>query len=155
MKRLILSLMLAGTLLATTSLATMAEAVAATEMVRVPYAQSLVAPCTGEPVVLTGELLLVFHETQDAGGGFHGDFVLVPNSVRGEGASGTQYQAVGGARNTFNTNGATEFTATSMFNLVSRGGADNLLVEELFHITFNAQGEPTAIVEQFNVRCVG
>ena len=133
-----------------------AEAVTSTDMVTVPYDETVVSPCNGEPVVLSGSLLLIFHTTMDANGGFHGDFTLVPQQVRGVGVvSGTQYKAVGGTRSTFNTNGATEFTSTDTYNLVSQGGIDNVLVTSTFHITFDANGVPTAVVDNFNLKCVG
>jgi hypothetical protein len=51
--------------------------------------------------------------------------------------------------------GLREFTVTNQLHNVSRGGADNLLVIAVTHITLNANGEVTSEVINFETRCVG
>ena len=109
---------------------------AVTDRVIVPFRTTEVS-CEGETVRLSGELLLIFHFTEDSSGGFHGHFSLVPRHVRGVSESGIVYKAVGGLRAIFNLSGHGTFTDafTTQFMLISQGGSDNLLVREVFHIT--------------------
>ena len=109
---------------------------AVTDRVIVPFRTTDVS-CEGETVRFSGELLLIFHFTEDSSGGFHGHFSLVPRHVRGVSESGIVYKAVGGLRAIFNLSGHGTFTDafTTQFMLISQGGSDNLLVREVFHIT--------------------
>jgi hypothetical protein len=102
-------------------------------------------------------LLLVSHFREDASGGFHAHFSLVPRHVQGVGASGTQYRAVGGQRETFNVSGhgTVTDTFTSQFLLISQGSVDNLQVRETLHLTITPKGDVTANVDDFSARCVG
>ena len=136
-----------------------AQATTYRETFTVPFNLVLFNECTGEDVALSGELRIRVKTTIDANGGIHSTFHLVPRRVRGEGVdSGIRYKLVGGARIHFNADadGAPlNFTATAMFNLVSQGGSDNLQVKFTFHVTVNANGEVTAVVDNFRLRCVG
>ena len=156
--RKILALMITLVLAAVTAFPAYAQAFTITERVSEPF-ETIVPACNGEDATVAGELLLIFHTTIDAGGGIHSKFTLVPREVRGvSSVTETLYKAVGGQRDQFNADadGAplTE-TFTSMFNLVSQGGTDNLQVKVTFHITINANGEVTAFVDRFSAECVG
>ncbi len=113
--------------------------------------------CSGETVRVRGELLLIFHFTEDSNGGFHDHFSLVPRHVRGVSSSGVTFKVVGGDRSTFNVSGqGTEtFTTTSQFMIISQGGVDNLLIRFTFHVTINANGETASVVDNFSAKCVG
>lgn len=155
--RKILALVIALILAAITALPTYAQATTFTDRVTEPF-ETFVIACNGEEVLLTGELLLISHTTIDAKGGFHSKFTLVPRDVRGVGSEGTLYKAVGGQRSHFNADAdeaPLDETFTTMFNLVSQGGSENLQSKGTFHITINAKGEITAFVDSFSDRCVG
>ena len=155
--RKILALVIALALAAITALPANAQAISFRDREIVPF-EALVIACNGEEVFLSGELLLMSHTTIDARGGFHSKFTLVPRHVRGVGSAGTLYKAVGGQRDHFNADAdfaPLNETFTTMFNLVSQGGSDNLQFKGTFHITVNAQGEVTAFVERFSEKCVG
>lgn len=156
--RKILALVITLALAAVTAFPAYAQAITFTDRVIEPFETTVLA-CNGEEVTVSGELLLIFHTTIDAGGGIHSKFTLVPRHVRGVGsATGIQYKAVGGQRDHFNADAdfaPLNETFTTMFNLVSQGGSDNLKFKGTFHITLNAKGEVTAFVERFSERCVG
>lgn len=156
--RKILAIVIALTLAAITTFPTYAQAITFTDRVTVPF-ETLLTACNGEDVFLSGELLLIFHTTIDDRGGIHEKFTLVPRHVRGVGSvRGTQYKAVGGQRSHFNADAdfaPLNITETSMFNLVSQGGTDNLQIKFTFHVTVNANGEETAFVDHFSAKCVG
>lgn len=133
-----------------------AEASTETEMVIEPY-DALITACNGEDVALSGELLFIFHDTVDAGGGFHSTFIVVPKDVRGVGSeTGLNYKAVGGTREqySFTKDNHSTYTNTSMYNLVSQGGSENLRARFTFHITFNADGDPVVEVDHSSESCV-
>lgn len=156
--RKILVLVIALALAAITALPTNAQAITFRDRVIEPF-ETFVIACNGEDVTVSGELLLMSHTTIDARGGFHSKFTLVPRHVRGVGAvTGIQYKAVGGQRSHFNADAdfaPLNETFTTMFNLVSQGGSDNLQFKGTFHITINAQGEVTSFVDRFSEKCVG
>jgi hypothetical protein len=133
-----------------------AEANTTTERYTEPYEATITA-CNGEDVHLTGELHFVVHTT-NANGASHSTMVLIPQGVVGVGAeTGTQYRAVGGDREQYNFNGVAPvtYTNTDMYNLVSQGGNDNLLVYFTIHVTVNANGETTVEVDQNTSVCIG
>jgi hypothetical protein len=155
--RKLLALVIALTLAAITALPTNAQAITFRDRVIVPFETFMIA-CNGEEVFLSGELLLMSQTTIDARGGFHSTFTLVPRHVRGTGSAGTLYKAVGGDRSHFNADSDSaplNFTNTDMFNLISRGGADNLQLKFTFHVTINANGVEAAFVDHFSAECVG
>lgn len=138
--------------------AVQAQAFTITERVIEPF-ETVEIACNGEEVFLSGELLLIFHTTVDARGGIHEKFTLVPRQVRGVGlVTGIAYKAVGGGRSHFNADAdfaPLNITDTSMFNLVSQGGSDNLQLKFTFHVTINANGVETVVVDHFSAKCVG
>ena len=108
---------------------------------------TFINPCTAEPVtIVKGTFQIVSHGTLDAGGGFHGIAEGNAQGVEAVSPSG-RYRVTGGFWSEFNTGPerATVETVTNVFNLISQGSTDNLAVETAAHVTFNANGEPTAI----------
>src|SRR5688572_12479690 len=155
--RKILALVITLALAAVTAFPAYAQAFTFTERVTEPF-ETFVIACNGEEVLLTGELLLIFHTTIDAKGGIHSKFTLVPRHVRGVGSAGTLYKVVGGSRSHFNADAdfaPLNFTSTEMFNVVSQGGSDNLQLKFTFHVTINANGVETVVIDHFSAKCVG
>lgn len=156
--RKILALVITLVLAAVTAFPAYAQAFTITEKFVEPF-DSVEIACNGEEVFLSGEVHLTFHTTIDARGGIHERFSLVPSKVRGVGAeTGTVYKAVGGSRSHFKADAdfaPLNITDTSMFNLVSQGGSENLQVKFTFHVTVNANGVETVVVDNFSIKCVG
>lgn len=114
-------------------------------------------PCTGETITLTGEMVIMVHDLDDAAGGFHETFTIVPHGVTAVGASGTQYRSIGAHSDSFSTGTgrATTFSFSVAFLVVSEGGTDNFVAKATIHFTVNAKGDVTAELEGFRAECVG
>ena len=134
----------------------MPPASAATQRQLVPFHTTVVA-CSGERVHLSGQVLLIDHFVQDAHGGFHDTFTLVPRHVTGVSSSGVVYHAVGGQRDTSSVSGSEKLTDTftSQFIVVSENGDQNLQVVDTAHITITPDDDVTAFFSHFRSRCVG
>jgi hypothetical protein len=123
---------------------------------RVPIDETVVNPCNGEPIDLTGTFQIVSHVHEDAGGGFHAIAEGNAQGIRGVGASGAQYRATGGFWVEFNSNRRSEvFNAVEVFNIIGQGSAPNFLLKTTFKYTINANGELTAEVVRTREVCRG
>jgi hypothetical protein len=73
-------------------------------------------------------VLAIFHP-DDAAGGFHETFTLIPRAVTAAGASGTEYTAVGAHSDAFSSGlgRATTFTLSVTFNVISSEQATTTL----------------------------
>jgi hypothetical protein len=115
-------------------------------------------PCTGEQILVTGELHMLFHVTEDANGGLHIQQHFQPQRALGTGLeSRTQYRGVGVTQNQvyIAPEGLRETTFVNRFYFVSKGPSDNMLVTATTHVTFNANGEPTAELVRLDTKCAG
>jgi hypothetical protein len=161
MKRLVLLLAVMGTTLALTAGMALAQATTETFTEKRPFNQTIVNPCTGELVQLTGDLTFLFHVTEDANGGLHVQQHGSAAGITGTGESGTQYRLVGVTREeAYFPPGAPpeeprEATFVNRFHVVSKGSSDNFLFDQTVHVTFNANGEPTAEVIRTDITCAG
>lgn len=110
-------------------------------------------PCNGEPMVLTLQASLWSHFTTDAQGGTHNHFHVVARSD-GEGASGTKYHQRQVVQNLLTrTEGADTITSQQTLLMVGQGPDDDFYMHVTMHITFNANGEPTATVSNIELEC--
>jgi hypothetical protein len=159
MKRLVLSLAVVGMTLALAAEMALAQATTDTSNEQVPLDGIVVDnPCTGEPLQLTGELHILFHVTEDANGGFHVQTQFQPQGASATGlVSGEQYRGVGVTRDEayFPPGELRETTFIDRFYFVSKGSSDNLLATTTIHVTFNANGEPTAELVRLDTECAG
>ncbi|MBI4501249.1 MAG: hypothetical protein HY700_08820 [Gemmatimonadetes bacterium] len=125
----------------------------------IPINLFVFVPCAaggaGELVALSGDLHLLFHFTADGSGGFHATSEANPMGVSGSGlTTGDRYQGTGVTRSSFNTSGVPfNSTFVNNFRIIGQGTDNNFLVHENFHITVNANGELTALVDNFSVEC--
>jgi hypothetical protein len=128
-------------------------------VVKVPVSETHVS-CTGEPVTVTGEQTIGSHISTDNSGGLHIKFSIENRGLQGVGLSGKKY--VGVDTTEFEVQipqGATEATFVHNFSLVRQGDdgtlvvGDDLRMKELFHMTTNAMGVPTAFKSEFKVDC--
>jgi hypothetical protein len=137
---------------------TQAQAQSDTLNERVPLALTVNNPCTGEEVFIEGTDHLVFHRTVDANGGFH---VKVHSNFEGQGVSpsGAKYVLHTSANNRFyfRAESAENDTFTDTFKIIRQGSAtpeaDDFELKLTFHVTINANGEVTAIVDKYEAEC--
>jgi hypothetical protein len=111
---------------------------------------TFVNPCTGETVTLvSGTFVIVLHGFEDSASGLHAIAEGNAHGVAGVGSTGTAYRAAGGFWAEFNVRpGSTAVvTITDVLQLISRGSGDNLTLDAAFHVTVNANGDPTAFVD--------
>jgi hypothetical protein len=136
----------------------LAKATTFTDNVRVPTEIFVFVPCArggaGEFVQLSGTLHILFVTTIDDKGGFHSKFHFQPQGISGTGLiTGDKYQATGVTQGTFNGKVGFEETFVNNFKIIGQGPGNNFLIHENFHITVNANGEVTALVDNFKVKC--
>jgi hypothetical protein len=110
----------------------------------------------GEAIHLNGTLLAEFSSTESSGGNIEVGFHFNPQGITGVGlTSGATYHATG------ETLGTTTIRADSIsdtfvnsFKIIGEGSAQNFLETDVFHLTMNANGVVTAIVDRSTIRCV-
>lgn len=114
-----------------------------------------VNPCNGENVVLSGALHISSTITLNAGGGAEVTNHFNFQDVRGNGDQGNFYRGQLTANSSSHfASGAAE-TSPVGFMMVSQGAAPNFELRTLLHVTYNANGEPTASVFSVSTTCVG
>ncbi len=136
----------------------LAKATTFTDNVRVPTDLFVFVPCAangaGEFVYLTGPLHILFVTTIDDQGGFHSKYHFQPQGISGTGlTTGDKYQATGVTQGTFTGKVGFEETDVNNFKIIGQGPGNNFLVHENFHFTVNANGQVTAFVDNFSVKC--
>jgi len=128
----------------------------------VPISIDVFVPCAlngaGETVSLSGELHTLFFFTHDGTGSLHVVVENNPQGVSGTGlTSGDKYQGTGVTRSDFYV-GLPSFTPfietfVNNFRIIGEGTGNNLLIHETLHITVNANGEVTALFDNFSAEC--
>jgi hypothetical protein len=130
-----------------------AQAQTSTDTDQTPFSAE-VTGCSSEVFLFEGTLHTVAHTTVDANGGFHtnGQFNL---QGQGEGLSSGDKYVFHNVTN-FDQNSPTgadlTITQTRTIKIIRQGSAtptDDLQGKILFHITINAQGEVTTVVDKF------
>jgi hypothetical protein len=119
------------------------------------FAASMFNDATGEIVDLQVSVKSTLHIVESSGGQAH---LMVKDvfSGRGKGqSSGTAY--IGNQSDSFSVVVGKGFAETSNlhFSLISKGGAANLEVRALFHVTMDANGVITAFVDNYTVKPTG
>jgi len=111
----------------------------------------------GEFVHLTGNIHSLVHMTQNPTGGLVIEFISQPQGVTGIGmTTGDKYQGTGISRDIEHISGFTPgyvYTDVTNFRIIGSGPGNNFMYQEVFHYTFNAQGELTAWVEHHLDTC--
>ena len=126
------------------------------ENFRFPVVTILINPCTGEPILFAGEFHVTTSITVDRNGGFHFESHGNASQIRGVGLfSDDTYRGTQANNFVFNSNSGGTFEQTSqfVFSMIAPGPDNNFFVRILFHITVNANGEVTAIVDNFEAEC--
>lgn len=136
---------------------TKAQATAITSSTRVPIEFFNANSCTGDQVAIDGTAHMLFHANGSPGG--HGNAKLQTNfALRGvSAASGVKYVVNEAVTTTTQSSdgGAFVFQSVGHLNVVSQGGAENLVVRTEIHTTVNAEGEVTSSRFVFTVECRG
>jgi hypothetical protein len=155
------ALALAAGLLTLTLLSKPAQAQAqtSTDIERTPFS-SEVSGCSGEEYfLLEGTLQTVAHTTMDANGGFYTKYQFHLWG-QGEGlSSGDKYvfDNIANANVIRSPTGADLIAHESQTVKITRQGSvtttDDFQVKAFFHITINAQGQVTAVVDSFEKVC--
>ena len=134
---------------------TAASATAVTQ--QIPF-DIVLAPeeACGEAIHLNGTLLAVFSSTESSGGNIEVGFHFNPQGITGVGlTSGATYHATGVTRGTTTIRGdGISDTFVNSFKIIGEGSAQNFLETDVFHLTMNANGDVTAIVDRSTIRCV-
>jgi hypothetical protein len=123
-----------------------------------PVTIEVFVPCAaggaGELVVLEGNLHGLITVTENA------NHLSIKTHFQPQGISGTglttgdKYQATGVTQDHFKIGiGAETFTFVNNFRIIGQGPGNNFLVHQTFHLTFNANGQLTATVDNFSVEC--
>ena len=126
---------------------------------KMPLDMTFFVPCAlggqGEDVHLSGDLHTVIHVTRDAHDTYHIEQHYQPQGISGVGmTSGAQYQATGITRSSENVVGMPyNYTLVNNFRIIGQGAGNNFLLHETFHITVNANGELTAVADNYSVDC--
>ena len=114
-------------------------------------------PCSSEPVLVSG---MVHRVTQTILDPDHGTLVFVAHGnyqdLNGAGLiSGTRYHVTGPYTTIQAATPLPPFTLTTRasFQLTGEGANNNFVIEQLFHITINAIGEVTTIVDSYSATC--
>lgn len=136
----------------------LARATTFTDNVGVPTEIFVFVPCArggaGEFVQLSGMLHILFVTTIDDKGGFHSKFHFQPQGISGTGfIKGDKYQGTGVTQGSFNGRVGFETTFVNNFKMIGQGPGNNFLIHENVHITVNANGEVTALVDHVSVKC--
>src|SRR4030095_11845628 len=111
----------------------------------------------GETVYLRGRLHNMIHFTIN-GNNVSGVGHFQPQGISGTGeTTGDKYQATGVTKDSsFKLsfqNGQANQTFVNNFRIIGQGPGNNLLVHEVAHITFNANGTVTVSHDNFSAEC--
>ena len=125
-----------------------------------PFDLVLFIPCAnggaGELVLLQGTLHIQQHIT------INNNRATIKSHFQPQGADGVglttgdSYNAVGVTQEVDTialTGGATEFTFINNFRLIGQGPDNNLQVHQLVHVTINANGTVTNVIDNSSVEC--
>jgi hypothetical protein len=128
---------------------------AVTTNTSIPVTLFVDIPCAGELVVLNGPLHILSTVTFDSAGGFHMVAHFQPQGISGLGqTTGAKYQATGETE--FQTSAKAlpfETSFVNNFKIIGQGPGNNLLIHENFHLTVNANGTVTAVIDNFSFEC--
>jgi hypothetical protein len=128
--------------------------------VQIPTTLIVFVPCAnggvGELIQVQGDLHVLFQTTISSSGNLHSKFHFQPMGISGQGlTTGDKYQGTGVTQGEFSSEGPFPLTGTSVnnFRMIGQGPSNNFFVHENTHITFNANGQVTVVVDNFETGC--
>jgi hypothetical protein len=144
--------------LASTAGTAHAQASVVTNTVEMDINLAATVPCAaggeGEVVFFSGTLHGVFVTVVDSNGNFHTQSHFQPQGIRGEGlTTGDSYQWTGATQASFNGQVGYENTFINNYRLIGPGPGNNLMVQQTFHATVQADGTVSAYVDRYTVTC--
>src|SRR5215213_5580659 len=115
-------------------------------------------PCAaggeGEVVFLSGTEHAVFVTVVDSSGTFHTQAHFQPQGISGEGlTTGDSYQWTGATQASFNGQVGYENTFINNYRIIGPGPGINLMIQQTFHATIQADGTVSAYVDDYTVTC--
>lgn len=124
-----------------------------------PFAFSTIDPCTSDLINVQGTFHVHLDVTESKNGGFHAVFLSnLQNPTAFDTVTGQtctlqeQNQFIGGVTNQ-TPGGATEFMTELTTRVVCPGPSNNDVIHAIFHLTIDAQGNPTAVISDFKMTC--
>lgn len=130
-----------------------AGALAFTINVQVPIDVIFSNPCGGEDIQFVGTEHQQLHITIN-GNSANVRQRVNDQSVTGVGlTTGTKYNRTGMTKDNFTVHVGEQETFVNSFKVIGQGPDNNLLVQEVFHITINANGEVTVLFDKFTAVC--
>jgi hypothetical protein len=133
-------------------------AVVSNTTIPIPPNRVLFDSCTNEGVLVTGEIHVVTTTTLEANGGTHTEMHFNVEDVSGIGlVTGIHYRGIHTETHSSNASGsgASESTTVIDIKLIAEGSAANLTLQAtLIHMTTNANGTETSVIDNMTVgRC--
>ena len=130
------------------------------ENASIPVEIVLEIPCAnggaGESVTLTGDLHILTSYAIN-GNVVRGRFHFQPQGISGYGSiTGDHYQATGVTQGEFKAslqNGQVVISFVNNFRIIGEGRGNNFLVHENLHLTINANGDLTTVVDDVGADC--
>ncbi len=130
------------------------------ENASIPVEIVLEIPCAnggaGEIVTLTGDLHILTSFVIN-GNVVRGRFHYQPQGISGYGSiTGDHYQATGVTQGQFKSslqNGQAVISFENNFRIIGQGTGNNFLVHENLHLTINANGDLTTVVDHVSADC--
>jgi hypothetical protein len=122
-----------------------------------PSALTTTNPCNGDSVALTGDSHLLVHETQAASGNFEFYIDITSNYAGAAAPSGVAYQGSTRVYQNFSSQGPLPIVLTFYNDVLlhSATNVDNFTLRVHFHFTLNANGTPSASIDDFTTTCNG
>jgi hypothetical protein len=125
---------------------------------KVPFTATVFVPCanggTGENVDISGTLHVLCGVTLDGKDGFHAHAHFQLQDASGTGQiTGDKYQASGVLECQINGKVGVEFTKIFNAHIIGQGPGNNATIHLNCHLTVNANGDVTAMVDNFNADC--
>jgi hypothetical protein len=131
-----------------------AQATAVTTTESVPFDFAVFIPCVPENVNLTGKLEIVNHTTVNADGTFHLVSHVNPQGLSGVGdVTGDKYHGSGLTQNVVNASAGQQVTFLNIMRFVGQGPGNDFSLQQQVHVTVNANGQTTTVVDNFSVDC--
>ena len=122
----------------------------------IPFEGTLRTSCLGEPVHIHGSATYVVHYLENPNGREHQlDRATIQASGTGL-ITGTRYRynaVMNHVATWMESGGAGNFTRMSRGHLISAGSGGNLVATFMLHITANANGETTVVMDVWEVEC--
>jgi hypothetical protein len=120
----------------------------------VPLLPSIVNPCNGETVDISGAAHEVVDETLTPSGNVHLSMHINAQGVSGIGEiTGAKYSISNSINEELNFAVGQTQTFNNTFRIIGQGGAPNFNLHFQQHITVNANGTVTSFIDNFSATC--